>query len=122
MSTKKIFSEDDSGHTGKRSLGRQSLLKQFWCELLDIDIGVKYKIRIIDVSPRGVGFLCSSSLSIGKRLKLVIDSHTYDLEVVHSQPHLGIENLFRCGAFSRDPDANLQETVIDFLEKSNEDS
>ncbi len=115
--TKKPEGKLDLHQSKKRSAGRQSLEKHFQGELLDIGRGTKIKVRVLDVSPRGIGFLTTESLAVGKRFRLILDTYSCELEIAHCQTHLGIENLFRCGAFSRDQDANLQELISDFLEE-----
>ncbi len=77
-----------------------------------VEHGTERKIEAwpLDVSPRGLGVLIKMHLAPGTRLQFKTHNISISLEVINCQAHLGIENLYRCGLFVRDPDINLQQT------------
>jgi len=72
------------------------------------------KVRLMDVSIRGLGVVVDWNLKPGEGLKLFLGDQEFHLEVVFSEPYLGIDNLYRCGLFARDENANLEQ-VLDSL-------
>lgn len=76
-------------------------------------------VRPTDVSPRGLGFIAREPLGIGSQFWLEIEDARMRVEVTHCASHLGIENMFYCGVFTRDPDINLERIFADlgFLEE-----
>jgi hypothetical protein len=72
------------------------------------DTNQKFHGRPIDVSPRGLGIIAEISLRQGSIVVLSLGNYRIRLEVMYCNSHLGIENMFKCGLFSRENDANLQ--------------
>ena len=81
--------------------------------LANDDEEVAIKLRPIDVSPRGLGFLTRTELKSGDFFWLVIQHHKIRVEVAYCHAHLGIDNLFRCGLFIREADGNLTSICRD---------
>jgi hypothetical protein len=66
-------------------------------------------VRPTDVSRRGLGFIAREPLPHGGQFWLEIDEARLRVEVTHCHSHLGIENMFQCGVFTRDPDVDLEQ-------------
>lgn len=81
--------------------------------LANDDEEVAINLRPIDVSPRGLGFLTRTELKNGDYFWLVIKQHKIRVEVAYCHPHLGIDNLFRCGLFIREAEGNLTSICRD---------
>lgn len=69
------------------------------------------KIRPLDVSNRGLGFLCEQYLTPGDFLWLDLGTGLLALEVVYCESYLGLDHLFRCGLFMRDADKCLKDIL-----------
>lgn len=70
-------------------------------------------VRPTDVSPRGLGFIVREALAIGSHFWLEIEDARMRVEVTHCASHLGIDNMYYCGVFTRDPDINLERIFSD---------
>lgn len=80
----------------------------FSLKLYPVDqVGKVIPVRPMDVSKRGLGFLCRESLRIGSLHTLVIGDNRFRVELAYCSTHLGIEGLYRCGLFLRDADGSL---------------
>ncbi|NDE16280.1 hypothetical protein EBZ80_15245 [bacterium] len=66
-------------------------------------------VRPTDVSRRGLGFIAREPLPHGGHFWLEIDEARLRVEVTHCHSHLGIENMYQCGVFTRDPDVDLEQ-------------
>ncbi len=66
-------------------------------------------VRPTDVSRRGLGFIAKEALPHGGQYWLEIDEARLRVEVTHCQSHLGIESMYQCGVFTRDPDIDLEQ-------------
>ena len=66
-------------------------------------------VRPTDVSRRGLGFIAREPLPHGGQFWLEIDEARLRVEVTHCHSHLGIENMYQCGVFTRDPDVDLEQ-------------
>jgi hypothetical protein len=81
---------------------------EFSLKLYPVDqVGKVIPVRPMDVSKRGLGFLCRESLRIGSLHTLVIGEHRFRVELAYCSSHLGIDGLYRCGLFLRDADGSL---------------
>ena len=67
-------------------------------------------IRPVDVSGRGLGFHVREFLKVGGHYTLEIGAARFRVEIAYCGPHLGIENLYRCGLFLREAEGNLRES------------
>lgn len=65
-------------------------------------------VRPTDVSVRGLGFISREFLPLGGHFWFEIDDARVRVEITHCQSHLGIESMFQCGVFTRDPDIDLE--------------
>ncbi len=65
-------------------------------------------VRPTDVSRRGLGFISREFLAPGSHFWFEIDDARLRVEITHCQSHLGIESMFQCGVFTRDPDIDLE--------------
>lgn len=76
-------------------------------------------VRPTDVSRRGLGFISREFLHQGGQFWLEIDDARVRVEVTHCQSHLGIDSMFHCGVFTRDPDIDLEMIFsrLGFLEE-----
>lgn len=102
-------------HKNKRHDERSLLEEQTLEDALVCNTsGACYSIRPVDISKRGLGFLVHKHLTPG-RYQLRIKDHKFDVEVIYCNNHLGIESLFRCGLFVRNPDISLVELFEDEL-------
>lgn len=91
-------------HEPKRfRLHRDSPIK-----LLDLAGHSVKGLRPIDVSRRGFGFMASHPMEPGVQMTLAVKDKVIKVEVAYCHSHLGIENMFRCGVFVRDPEENLE--------------
>ena len=80
----------------------------FSLKLYPVDqVGKVIALRPMDVSKRGLGFLCREPLRIGSLHTLVIGEHRFRVELAFCSSHLGIDGLYRCGLFLRDADGSL---------------
>ena len=66
-------------------------------------------VRPTDVSRRGLGFITKEPLPHGGQFWFEIDEARLRVEVIHCHSHLGIENMYHCGIFTRDPDIDLEQ-------------
>lgn len=75
-------------------------------------------VRPTDVSKRGLGFISREFLQQGGQFWLEIDEARVRVEITHCQSHLGIDSMFQCGVFTRDPDIDLESIFarLGFLE------
>ncbi len=92
-----------------REYGRSSVKDGFKGRLLVIENNREVEVEMVpvDVSHRGLGVMTKHSLQSGQKAYLEVHGKKYSLEVMWCQNHLGIENLYRCGFFIRDSDADL---------------
>ncbi len=65
------------------------------------------KIRAVDVSRRGMGFMVNEELPMGSQYELIVESHRINIEVAYCVNHLGIDDLYRGGLFARDAAVDL---------------
>ena len=65
-------------------------------------------LRPIDVSRRGFGFILGMSVQMGAQYWLHLGDKRLHVEVAYCESHLGIDNLFKCGIYTRDPEINLE--------------
>ena len=70
-------------------------------------------LRPVDVSRRGLGFITKTKLNPGDRIWLVINDFEIRVELAYCSSHLGIDNLFRCGLFTWDPNQDLTKIFRD---------
>jgi len=84
------------------------------CDILVIsaDDGSRFKVRGIDVSKRGIGFMTDRELQSGKHFWLELGDRKISVEIMHCESYLGIDRMFRCGAFSRDAHGDLLEYFL----------
>lgn len=66
-------------------------------------------VRPTDVSRRGLGFIARESLPLGGHFWLEIDEARMRVEITHCHSHLGIDNMYQCGVFTRDPDIDFEQ-------------
>lgn len=66
------------------------------------------RVRAVDVSRRGFGFIASEALQIGRHMWLEVGGHKLKVEVAYCESHLGIDHMYKCGVFVRDLDINLE--------------
>lgn len=97
-------------NTRKRIDSRNELMLDKFEGFLRIgSAGETIQIRPVDVSRRGLGFISSTSIEPGKRIWLCVGSTEVRVELAYCTTHLGIENLFRCGLFTWDPEFDLTQ-------------
>jgi len=60
------------------------------------------------VSRRGFGFILGSAVAMGTQYWLVLGDKRLKVEVAYCESHLGIENMFKCGIYTRDPEVDLE--------------
>ena len=70
---------------------------------------VKVKIRPVDVSKRGLGFLARQKMDSGTFYWLQVNDSKLRIEIAYCSSHLGIDDLFRCGLFLREADGDLKD-------------
>lgn len=80
-------------------------------KIVVLSSGDSITARLMDVSARGLGLLVRVPLKHGERLHIEISSRSFTLEVVYSEPYLGIDNLHRIGLFARDQDVDLDAAL-----------
>lgn len=76
-------------------------------QLFTVDGDRPVSMRVRDVSRRGMGLVVRHPVENGQRLRLEIDGQKVFFEVAWHHPYLGIEGMFVCGVFSRQPDLDL---------------
>lgn len=89
--------------------GRFPLVEGSDLTITNADDGTKMRVKGIDVSKRGIGFMSDRPLTIGKHFWLDLGDKRISVEIMHCESYLGIDNMFRCGAFSRDAAGDLAE-------------
>jgi hypothetical protein len=105
---------DMSNKNAKKSEIRsdhRNVIKQdsFPGQLICKKTGTVFVIKPTDVSLRGLGFMANQNLEPGAYW-LKFENKKISVELIYSESHLGIDNLFRCGLFVRDPDEDLRLT------------
>jgi hypothetical protein len=76
--------------------------------LQTVDGSRSLRVRAIDVSRRGFGFIATEALQIGKHMWLEVGGQKLKVEVAYCESHLGIDHMYKCGVFVRDLDINLE--------------
>lgn len=66
-------------------------------------------MRPIDVSRRGFGFILGARVEMGAQYWLELGQHRLRVEVAYCESHLGIDNLFKCGVYTRDPEVDFEK-------------
>jgi hypothetical protein len=86
--------------------------------LVSMDGDRLINVRPTDVSKRGLGFISREFLQQGGQFWLEVDEARVRVEITHCQSHLGIDSMFQCGVFTRDPDIDLESIFarLGFLE------
>lgn len=88
---------------------RYTANENFTCTLVCKLTNKHLKIRPVDVSKRGMGFMVDEMLPNGSLFQLVVEGFQVNAEVAFCINHLGIDNLYRAGLFSRDATVDLTE-------------
>ena len=97
----------------QRTETKRFMLKGFLPgKLMDASGLVQISARPMDVSKRGLGLVISQSLPIGSVVWFCFDDKRIKLEVAYCNSHLGIENVFKCGFYSKDPDCSLEDIFL----------
>lgn len=92
--------------------GRNALNDGCEITIISADDGSRLRVKGIDVSKRGIGFMSDQHLKPGKHFWLELGDRKISVEIMHCESYLGIDNMFRCGAFSRDPNGDLYEYFL----------
>jgi len=105
------ISKAQMSNTGKHTrheTRRYRFANEFPAKLLTLDGRSLPGLRPIDVSRRGFGFIINGSISMGAQYWLVVGDKRLKVEVAYCESHLGIDNLFKCGIYTRDPEVDLE--------------
>lgn len=82
--------------------------------------GETFKYRGIDASQHGFGCIISKYVEKGSVVVIQVGTQRLSFDVMWCESHLGIENMYRVGLTSVDPNVNVEETLNQqgFLELS----
>lgn len=99
--------------TSQRTETKRYILKGFLPgKLFDASGQVQLQARPIDVSKRGLGLILGQAIQVGSFVWLQFDDKRIKLELAYCHSHLGIENIFKCGFYTKDPDCSLEEIFL----------
>ena len=73
--------------------------------------GETFKFRGIDASHHGFGCIVSKYIEKGSAVVIQLGHHRLSFDVMWCESHLGIEDMYRVGLISRDPQVNV-ETLL----------
>jgi hypothetical protein len=97
----------------QRTETKRYLLKGFLPgRLMDATGQLQIQARPIDVSRRGLGLIINQAIQIGTHVWFQFDDKKIKLELAYCHSHLGIDNAFKCGFFTKDPDLSLEELFL----------
>lgn len=92
---------------------KRYLLKGFLPgRLMDAACQLQIVARPIDVSRRGLGLIVNQSIKVGTFVWFQVDDKKIKLELAYCHSHLGIDNAFKCGFFTKDPDCSLEDIFL----------
>ena len=81
-------------------------------KLLDSTGQVALSARPLDVSRRGLALILNVSIQTGSFVWLQVDDKRIKLELAYCHSHLGIDNVFKCGFFTKDADCSLEDLFL----------
>lgn len=83
--------------------------------------GETFQFRGIDASHHGFGCIISTYIEKGSSVSIQLGHQRMAFDVVWCESHLGIENMYRVGLVSQDPNVNVELLLqhLGYLELTN---